>query len=626
MRRLSTVIAAMLLMLSSLATHTSAAQLVTTYPVGAGPFAVVADPTDGRVYVANSSVRTIHGTGSISVIDPATGSVTDQDTSKPSGLLALDPAARRLYSSNYESSNGGSQSLDVIDLTTGRWLTSLPIGGLGVALDATRGRAFVAGGSYIASVDTVTFAVTTRGAPPSESWFGVATDPALGRVYVTNIAASHPSLVVLDANDLHTIADISLPSVARYAIAADTLRSRVYVAGPNASGIGSTVSVIDATSFIAHTQALPFFVTGLALAPSMHRLWLTDFDGRELVPLDDETLLSVESATRVPWNPYLATFARDGLLYVSGPGASVVGAFDVNVFQPPVNRPPVIDSATVSPTEARTNDVVTLSVQAHDPEGDVISITYQWSVNHFDRPGETGPSLDLSGPGNGDRNDLICVNITVSDAEFHPSTSWCMLFVLDSAPAAVVALDTTAPTTNAVIHASVAATDVDGDLLTYTYTWTVNGTSRRVATTSSPTDAFDLAATGNGDRGDLVAVSVVASDGTFQSLPATASVTVANSGPVTTVALSDSTPEKHDLLVATATSFDPDGDALSYTFTWRINGAVRQTTTVTSAQSSFDLRRASAKVADRVTVDVTVSDGAATAAASASATVTPAGR
>src|SRR6185312_6087537 len=115
---------------------------------------------------------------------------------------------------------------------------------------------------------------------------------------------------------------------------------------------------------------------------------------------DDDTLANVEPPTHLPWSAYAGTFARDGLLYLTAPGAGVVGALDVAVAQPPVNRPPTIDSATVTPTQAFTNDVITVSVNAHDPDGDPITLGYQWSVNHAERPGETGPSFDLAKPGN----------------------------------------------------------------------------------------------------------------------------------------------------------------------------------------------------------------------------------
>src|SRR5438105_9649203 len=75
---------------------------VVSYPVGQRPAGLVVDPADGRVYVANSATRNPDGTGTISVVDPARGTVSSLSTTKPAGLLTLDSGGRRLYSSNYD--------------------------------------------------------------------------------------------------------------------------------------------------------------------------------------------------------------------------------------------------------------------------------------------------------------------------------------------------------------------------------------------------------------------------------------------------------------------------------------------------------------------------------------------
>ena len=102
MRRLGAAIGLTLVLSAALPATADAASVVATYPVGRQPIAVVSDPLDGRLYVANSGTITPTGTGTISVVHPASASVTTLTTSKPSGLLALDSAARRLYSSNFD--------------------------------------------------------------------------------------------------------------------------------------------------------------------------------------------------------------------------------------------------------------------------------------------------------------------------------------------------------------------------------------------------------------------------------------------------------------------------------------------------------------------------------------------
>ena len=621
MRRIFAAIIAMALLTLGSADIGAGAELVTFYVVDRQPFAMVSDPTDGRVYVANSGALTPFGTGRVSVIDPATNTVTSLETTKPAGLLALDATARRLYSSNFRPSPD-SVSLDVIDLNTGTRVTSLDgLGGLGVALDTSRSRVFVAGGRYLAAVDTTTFEMNIRMAPFPQSWFGVATDPTLGRVYVTNINSASPSLVVLDANDLHTLANISLPSVPRWALAVDETTHTVYVAGSDPTGgTASTVSSLNAATFALHTEPLGFFPAALALEPSMHRVWVTDATNNAIVALDDQTLLAVEPRTSLLEQPSFATFARDGLLYVAGYGGASVSAFRTAR----VNEPPVVDSSSLTPVSPATNDSVVAVVAAHDPEGGALSYAYEWTVNGTVVTGETSATLDLSAAGHGDRDDAVCVRVTVSDGELSSSATACET-VRNTGPDAAVEIDKATPSTDDELRATVTATDADADALTYTYTWRVNGAVTQVRTTASTSDTFDLGLDGHGGSGDTITVSVIASDGDLASAPTTASATVANTAPTASVSISDNRAKKQDVLTATVVASDEDGQALTYSYEWRLNGTLKQTSTGSSPTSIFDLKAAGTTIGDVVTLDVVVSDGAASTTASTFAKITPAG-
>lgn len=596
-----------------------------TYAVGSQPFGVLGAP-DGHVYVANSGFGPFPG-GTVSVIDPTTGGVTSIDTTKPAGLLAIDSTAQRLYSSNYDPSTGGV-SVDQIDTTTGTIVETQAVGGLGVAVDPSLSRVFAASGRLVYALDTGAFLVQqVRFAPGTTSWFGVASDPLLHHLYLTNIDSAHPSIDVLDERDLTIIADIPLPTIPRFAIAVDPLTHRVYVAGSDPLGppfAGSGVYAIDGNSLaIVASASVTGFPGGLALSPARDRVWMTDMNGNTVTELDATSLAVTTPPFVLPSQPSLAGFGADGRLYVSGYTTSSVAA--LAVVQ---NSAPVIDSVTVSTLTPRTNDTVTATVVAHDPDGDAITVTYQWYVNTTGTagqqqpiPGETSPSLDLSKPGNGDLGDQLCLSVVVSDALTHTDTLWCFAFVADTPPTVSVSLAPASPTTNTTLQATASGADVDGTSLAYTFTWKVNGAVRRTTSTSATSDAFDLSQPGNGDRGDTVSVQVVASDGQLPSVPASASVTVADTAPVVTVALDDTTPGKHDVVTATATASDPDADALTYTFVWKLNGAT-VTTTGTSATSSFNVGTVETEYGDVLRMTVTVSDGALSASAAASATVT----
>ncbi len=186
----------------------------------------------------------------------------------------------------------------------------------------------------------------------------------------------------------------------------------------------------------------------------------------------------------------------------------------------------MVDSATITPASARTNDALTASATGHDVDSNALTFAYQWTKNGSDMPGATGATLDLSVAGNGDHGDSIAVRVTASDGTLPsaPLTSAAVL-IADTAPTLSVALNTTAPTKETVLVATATAADADADSLTFTYVWKVNGVTRQTTTTAATSDSFDLRKPGNGIRGDLVTVDVTASDGTL-SATAGASATI----------------------------------------------------------------------------------------------------
>ena len=164
------------------------------------------------------------------------------------------------------------------------------------------------------------------------------------------------------------------------------------------------------------------------------------------------------------------------------------------------------------------------------------------------------------------------------------------------------------PTTGQTLSATVTSHDADGNPLTTAYQWSRNGTDIVGASGST----LNLATAGNGDRGDLIRVRVTVNDGIATSSPLTSSpVTVANSAPVATVALSPASPATTAIETATATKTDADGDAVGLTFVWKVNGTtVRTFSSPTALTDTLDLSVAgNGDSGDVVRVEVTPSDG-----------------
>lgn len=95
-----------------------------------------------------------------------------------------------------------------------------------------------------------------------------------------------------------------------------------------------------------------------------------------------------------------------------------------------------------------------------------------------------------------------------------------------------VTLNTTSPKTNDTLTATATAADSVGQPVTLTYVWRNGATVvKTTANTSSLSDTLDLSKPGNGDKGNVITVTVIGTDGTTTSTPAVATATVVNSPP-----------------------------------------------------------------------------------------------
>ncbi len=123
-----------------------------------------------------------------------------------------------------------------------------------------------------------------------------------------------------------------------------------------------------------------------------------------------------------------------------------------------INLAPVVYSIALSPTSPRRNDPIAAVVNAADPDGDPITLTYVWSRNGTAVPGATGTAYP---PGNQVKNDTISLSVTASDGTV-ATTSTANVVIADT-PAT---LTSNAPDTAVFGSAQafqVTASDADGD-------------------------------------------------------------------------------------------------------------------------------------------------------------------
>ena len=230
------------------------------------------------------------------------------------------------------------------------------------------------------------------------------------------------------------------------------------------------------------------------------------------------------------------------------------------------NTLPVLDSVALNPDPAFEGDVFTCSAgTATDDDGDPINFTYQWTVNGAD-PRVEDPTLDSS---EFSKNQSVSCIVTPHDP-FGSGTP------IESN---VVLVSNTPPVlTNAILGPDPAyegdtltctpgdASDVDGDWITYRYTWNVSGTT--IAATTDTLDDTQWAKT------DTVSCTIVPEDGDEDGEPVTSpTVTVVNTPPVVSaVSISPSAPSSGDSLTCTWDYTDVDGDAEQSVPVWSVNG------------------------------------------------------
>lgn len=274
------------------------------------------------------------------------------------------------------------------------------------------------------------------------------------------------------------------------------------------------------------------------------------------------------------------------------------------------NTAPALAGVTLTPGTVRTADGITAVAGAtSDLDGDPVGLTYAWTVDGVAQ----GVSSATFPAARHEKGDVVQVSVTPADDRDSGVAQTASVTIANTPPTlTTVSMSPSPLRTDDTAGVSWAGSDVDGDTVTATVSWTVDGTS---AGTGSSLSGTSFA------KGDKVVATVVPNDGTDDGSARTLTRTVANTAPMApTVRLSPATPDTSNnvrCVVATAGT-DADGDTLSYSFTWTRNGSTVAGTTTTWTNDT--LRSGSTSPGDRIVCTARASDGTAT-----SGTVTASG-
>ncbi|MEC7983594.1 MAG: hypothetical protein VX278_00440, partial [Myxococcota bacterium] len=251
------------------------------------------------------------------------------------------------------------------------------------------------------------------------------------------------------------------------------------------------------------------------------------------------------------------------------------------------NRAPSAPTVSLTPDPAYIDDTITCTATgSSDPDGESVSYTYAWTQNGSDRS-ENGTTL----AGSLSSGDAIVCTVTPSDGNTSGTATTASLSIANQAPTMdSLSLEPDPLYTDDTIIATASASDLEGDTLTYTYVWSVDGTIVQSGTDST----FDSSLF---SKDETVSVAVTANDGS-ESNELTASLTCMNTAPTApSLSLSPTTPieQTDDLVCEISTeASDVDSDAITYAFSWTVDGASFSGATDTADSSTIDLSNTNA--------------------------------
>lgn len=284
-------------------------------------------------------------------------------------------------------------------------------------------------------------------------------------------------------------------------------------------------------------------------------------DGEEIEALADETTVPASQVSRgQEWRAVVTPIDRKARIGFAAEAALTIG-----------NATPVIGGVSLSPTSPTRGDTLVATVTgADDADQDVLEFTYEWTANGVVIRSETLSGLEASLPGDPymGRGDEITVTVTASDGiEDGESVTSETVTVANAPPTFSSLLITPDPLyTNTPAVWTVEVLDLDGDDYTWSAAWSVNGTEVGTSPTLAPTFF---------SRGDTVTLTATANDGE-DTYTGSVEAIVANRPPgAAVISITPGAPRVEDDLVCTidTPAPDADGDPLSYSITWYVDGS-----------------------------------------------------
>jgi len=231
------------------------------------------------------------------------------------------------------------------------------------------------------------------------------------------------------------------------------------------------------------------------------------------------------------------------------------------------NTAPSVTDVTISPESPTSADDLSCTWTFSDDDGDSDGSSVIWTSGSSVLG--TGETLTA---GSASAGDVVRCTVTPSDGSTTGAAASTEVTLSNSPPTLTsVSVVSTGETVEGETLTCTpgSVTDLDGDSVTYAYTWSVSGSDPGV--TDADLDSSHWA------KGDTVTCTATPFDGTDWGSEVTSSaVTIVNSppgAPAISVLPEDPVPGTDDLqCFVDLDSADADGDSVTYTFAWEVDG------------------------------------------------------
>lgn len=273
------------------------------------------------------------------------------------------------------------------------------------------------------------------------------------------------------------------------------------------------------------------------------------------------------------------------------------------------NSPPIANAG--ADQTAAVGDTVTLDgSRSSDVDGD--ALTYSWafqsrplgSAAALSNPSAVNPTFGVDVAG------TYTIRLVVNDGAVNSVADTVLISTVNSAPVANAGPDQSTFVTQMVTLNGSASSDVDGDPLTFAWTFV----SKPSGSTTALSDPTAVHPTFVVDEPGTYKLQLLVSDGFVSSAPAFVTITTQNSAPVASAGSDQTVLVSQTVSLDGSHSSDVDGDPLTYS--WALlsvpTGSSAALDNATAVRPTFVADRAGTYIAQLIVSDGSLSSGPAT--------------